>query len=843
MLFGHVCVVVITAIFAFSEFPKSKGGWARNIFIIFISCLGMYVGFFGLGMFRDVWLEEESSLLLRSWVISSIGLFVCGPMIVIETLSLFDFPSAISVVSLWLNWVFLASVFLDYIINFFLDRKRDIIKVELDEEVRYFPMNDEEEDVDDGEEGRKYVSLIGRSISPFFYFSFFPQILSLLGIPFALLCFKRFRTSLKKEPEMEGNNQRADLDMNRTERKGMFLIPLNALSFLFLMLVILPPITIISALFWIISPIRKINAKPVFNQVTSSFNHVVALLLFSYFPFLSRVPLVNEAGEDKVIRNWKKVAAFFWFLIVRLGLPVSDLVTDLLFSFELLRLFGDPVLDRREDLFRWMVVSFLASGVGASLWITRVAFMSFSLVQGKKLSFNSLAEFVIERSPFGMKKMRIESQLEGLAVIFEDMIQIVVAANTLRFIGKVDGLWGFKMGISIFSSCFSLGELLARFLFKPKRSKKLQAIVRFSFFAFFVMAISLTVGLTTGRDFCSLSRTVKNHDILRVFGECDLVGDTIVIQDLDHTVNEEFKLSEINGTMTLENVREPISLTSGELEELKGTLSVLGNEGELGLAFSKLNILKPGSSLRVESNSDILQVSMGFLTEIAGGSSLNFSSNTIRSKINLQSIQIINGAVTFSENQIEVIELDSLLGLDGNLTVLRNQVQLLKIPTLTSILGELKIAENPLLRSITFPSLASINGRLIVIENQQIESMDLSKLDLGASFTISKNQNLHQISIGNFTDLSGPSLFSRNPSLTHIVFPFNFARNGVGLEVSENESLIFVGFPRLDCRYSSPVTLLNNLNLEVVKIPSFNCRQFFLFEGNPKMKFEYYSDV
>jgi len=571
----------------------------------------------------------------------------------------------------------------------------------------------------------------------------------------------------------------------------------------------------------------------------SSFSHLIALLLFSYFPFLSQIPSVNEPLGENSIPIWKKVGAFFWLLIIHLGISLSDVITDLLFSLELLRLHDDPILDRRDELFIWMIVSFVATCMGALLWLVRISSSTISFLQKGELTSHSLLAWMVERSPFGVLESGIELILIGMSIFFEDMIQLVVAANTLRFIGKVDGLWGFKLGISILSSCFSMGGLLSRFLFDSKRSKKLQMVVRVSFFALFAIGISIIVGMTIGRDFCSLSRTVKDGNILEALGGCDSIGNTIVIQNLDRNVDENLNVLEMNGTMTLVDNPLSLSLSFQELKELNGKLLVMGNAGEMSLLFPKLNVLNQGSELRVENNSEFQAVSLGFLLKIESDSSLFFSGNTILNGFNLESLFSIDGEVNLVDNEITTIEFDSLFNIVGNLTFLGNQIEHLAFQSLNGVDGELKIVENSLLKFLAFHALESFPGSIFITQNQHLERISFTNLVGVSSLVLLENQKLHDIHFGNFSGIVDLFIISENPSLREIILPFESGLYPLDAEISQNQSLVSLTFPRLDCSYVFQIKITNNTNLEVIWIPSSRCTDLFTLIGNPKVRFEY----
>jgi len=258
MLFSHLSVLVMTSLFVFSEFPQTKGDWIRNFSALFSSCFGIYFGLFR--YFFPKKPEGESSVLfnadlLRIGIISTIGIFLCVPMIVIQTLSLFEYPSPVTLASLWMNWTFLVAVFFDFILQYFIERKKTHVEVELNDEARYFRMNEEEEGTPEEDE-RRFVDLLCLFISPLFYLSLLPQTLSLVGIPFVLFCFRRFRILQKKESRKEEHEEDL-LNMNWIERRGIFLMPLNLVSFVFLMFLILPPITMTCGLFWIVDHTRR----------------------------------------------------------------------------------------------------------------------------------------------------------------------------------------------------------------------------------------------------------------------------------------------------------------------------------------------------------------------------------------------------------------------------------------------------------------------------------------------------------------------------------------------------------------------------------------------------------
>lgn len=92
---------------------------------------------------------------------------------------------------------------------------------------------------------------------PLFAFSLLPQMLTIVGIPFALGCVRRLSAAKTYIETKDMEPLRREGAFGRFEKRGNFLVVFNSLSLLFLALGLLPWVSIIGLLLPVFNAIQR----------------------------------------------------------------------------------------------------------------------------------------------------------------------------------------------------------------------------------------------------------------------------------------------------------------------------------------------------------------------------------------------------------------------------------------------------------------------------------------------------------------------------------------------------------------------------------------------------------
>ena len=167
--------------------------------------------------------------------------------------------------------------------------------------------------------------------------SFIPQVLTLVGIPHTIACIRRFMS--------EGSSP------SRVETRGLFLLPLNTVSFFVVMCVLLPGISLVGMLLSLYNKVQFFftgEKSKLFGGFRQAIQFLLALLSFCYRIFLEKPPVIRfEKMSNVDFSGWKAVAVVLWFVTFEIGLAIYDVVTDFLFANQLLTLSQDLILTDR----------------------------------------------------------------------------------------------------------------------------------------------------------------------------------------------------------------------------------------------------------------------------------------------------------------------------------------------------------------------------------------------------------------------------------------------------------------------------------------------------------------
>jgi hypothetical protein len=312
--------------------------------------------------------------------------------------------------------------------------------------------------IEEEKEDQKKSTSSGQSppfVSPFLWFllpcvvlSLIPQVLSVIGIPFAWACLRRFLSGLN-ENQHHQQQPGTTVHFGWFEGRGYFLLFVNAFSLTFVLLFLLPWLTLLG---FILAPMYSIQ-KVVLKRESSfkvdyqtSVHTLCCFLVFCYNPLLESLPSIktDSTSSKEMLARWKLVIAIFWFLTFEIATLILDIVTDFQFSFELLNLQIDPLLSNKELLIASTINSFISTSIGVFFSLLQIIWIisQFGASKGLISGWEIAKKIIIVLSPFG--KPRAMSWKLNLVkfihVVGEDFLQILVACNTIGFFGRISGL-------------------------------------------------------------------------------------------------------------------------------------------------------------------------------------------------------------------------------------------------------------------------------------------------------------------------------------------------------------------------------------------------------------------
>lgn len=239
---------------------------------------------------------------------------------------------------------------------------------------------------------------------PLVTLSFLPQMMTLVGLPFVIGCLRRFITA-------------GEATHSPLERRGLFLVSLNMVSFFLVMGVVLPGVSAVGMLLNVYNSLQH-RFTGVKSTTFGSFRHSLqtqfSLLSFCFLPLLDRPPVVRLERHSSLgdFSWWKTAFVILWLLAVEVALPVSDIVTDFVFSFQLLGLSRDPVLTDRDELAAWAIVSFASTALGLLAALPKLLLILLPVIRSP--SFGRLREVSIAHSVFAPPLL---DQLEDLGAL------------------------------------------------------------------------------------------------------------------------------------------------------------------------------------------------------------------------------------------------------------------------------------------------------------------------------------------------------------------------------------------------------------------------------------------
>ena len=675
--------------------------------------------------------------------------------------------------------------------------------------------------------------------------SFIPQCVSILGIPFAFECIKRYDISSRGQGLKPGEGQLTWLGS-----RGYFLMTWNGVSFFSVMVVLLPPLTLVGIVLLIPHKCYLVLGYPkgkVFPAYRRAIQGLMSSLFFTYFPFLSTPPVIRQEKASALrLSKWQKVVSVVWFLGCEIVLPLVDMVTDFMFTGMLYELWNKDVFTHEtNELLFWFVLSLFTTLVGLICGAVRFGLDTYHI--GRDFSWKRVEDHIGMFSPFGgqffsSQRNRISKLL---TVIFEDLPQIAIVCLTISYVGQIDSWWATKLGMSILSASFNLAKLFTNFVFGQKITTRSRLGLQAVQFCFYLLVFGIIVKfLTANSKFCERRHTIYDDIRLIELTECiSLVNETTVaLESIFDQQDRLFSATTVTAPLSIGNNSVNLNFTFNQLDLLNVTIEIANNTGELILSFYPLASLIEGSGLILQSNTNLTLFSAGVLYSVDTGATLSLVDNSGICQIDLPSLGVVSGSVLFQNVATISLTLSMLSNIasKGSLFVVKNpELISLDISSLYSVDGDLDISGNNQLPGLSFPSLSVCGGQINIDSNPELKGVSIPNFVSGdLNLRISNNAVLEVITLPELIYFGGNILIEGNGQLVNFALPKMMSMgSGSSMTIRNSGSLESLSFPALDCRYAATFNLENNPKLVNVTIPK-GCQKWFTsIDNNPELQF------
>ena len=503
----------------------------------------------------------------------------------------------------------------------------------------------------------------------------------------------------------------------------------------------------------------------------------------------------------------------------------------------LAELSGDPDLANRGELQISTIVSFASSSIGLISAIAKFVFIVYPFVRTPSLA--SIRDIAVAHSVFAPPsssgwKISILSLIQ---LLFDDLVQIIVVCQTVRFTGIQSTL--FILPISILSLSINLGETLAVFVFGKKIQRGAKFGLQFVYTAMIYAWVLVVVVVTLNDTFCDLDRTAASSIIFSQLGECPVLGGNIAINANEVDVRQFFVAGDMAGEWNITDNGGNVDLVFGNIEDLTSEIAIQNNTGNISLGFPLLDTLSKKGSLVFANNENSLGIFLPLLFEIETGGSLIVSGNGDNGNFSLPSLTIVAGTLALQGNSFTSIDLNPVQNVDGMLLIEGGGVSSLNFNSLYLLTGQMSISRTTQLQKIVFPSLSAFPGRLTIEGNRVLEVLSFPQItSTDMNLLVSDNPQLRELRMDRFGFVTGMVIIANNPSLPAMSWPRVFSMSlGSRITISSNSALLSLDVRGLQCGWLFSIVLSNNANLRNVTIPSVACQQQIANDSNPQMKF------
>jgi len=388
-------------------------------------------------------------------------------------------------------------------------------------------------------------------------------------------------------------------------------------------------------------------------------------------------------------------------------------------------------------------------------------------------SRTAFLELVIAASPFGQMAALPwpMTVLKFVDLVGKDFLQILVASQTIGFVGRVNPLWALKLALSLFSASYSVSKTFTNFVFGHKVSRAANLSLQAVYFMLVGLAFSLACTFLIQDNFCDLTRTVNTLAELTEEGECTSINQ-IIISGFQSDASSAIQASSIGYSIEITNNTNAITLTFTELVDLNATIDASDNSGSISVFLPALSNLDIEGNVVVADNPNLVTFEFTSLLQTAGTAVITVTNNGDL------------GSVLFP-----------VLGThQGTLVVSDNSFANFSLPLLSVNSGKVLISNNPGLVSLGLPTLFQNNGAVEVFGNPELLSLNLTMLySCFGSIAVTFNSALQAFSVPFFSHNSLNLNISFNPVLTEVDFPRMLYFSGA-ITVSQNPELAVLHF-------------------------------------------------
>jgi len=695
---------------------------------------------------------------------------------------------------------------------------------------------------------------------PFVVLSFLPHFGCLFGFPFAANSIRGF-TGLGNErgeatigeytslisnmPKTAGEREESSWWINR----GLFLLPLNLFSFGFTMLMVWPLLSLAGLLLGLLQLLERLTKRTEIKEVSLcyrlSLHWLLGSFLLLYFPLLfERPPKIFEIPDDESFSFSKRLLGSAYYVTFELLMPMINVLTDFLFSFQLLGIYQDPFLERKGELLAWVIVSFVATSCGALF--EGIKAIAEAMELSSDFHVFKMIHHMVARSPFGnsTRLPQIYFLLRFLNCTVEDLLQILVATNTISFVGRVSPLWTAKLTMSLLAMSVSLGKLVTDFVLGKKITKVAKICFHLFYSSLFGVSLASAAFSSLNDTFCSLSRTINSPSLLEQLTTCDTLSSDLLLFSFaaSQPPRTTFQAERILSSILLEENVAPLSLHFPSLQQMETLFQATGNEGSIDLSFLSLSQLIASGFLNVSANQAPITLSLPSLNSISTEGRIHLIRNQGGVAVDFNSLAQLQGSLVFRENLLPSLSLPSLSAITstGQLFLeLNRKLTLVSIPFLFDFSGEVAVVENANLTSITIPSLKSQYGKFLIERNAALSSVSLNSLETIWVLEIKSNPSLRFLEIPAVVSIARSLVVQDNPAIQELNLQL-WASETVAtvILIESNQSLRSIDIRSLQCSLVFSFIIKDNPHLqEIILFNDSQCDALIQSINNPLLEF------
>lgn len=677
---------------------------------------------------------------------------------------------------------------------------------------------------------------------PLVVISFLPQALSIVGLPFVFQSLNRYLVSASGKEIVDGGKG----SFTWFGYRGYFLLSLNLFSFLFVLLLVLPGVTVVGAILLLAHKGRKLlfgSTEKVFSRYRHSLQLALGCLIFTYLPFFNTPPVIRLESFSPTLDlpRWQTVLAVLWYLVFEVAAPIVDIVTDFQFSVQLQGVYQDPFLENRDLLFVWIVISYVSSALGVAIELGKLIYEFIHIRKGFTLS--KVLEHVLVHSPIG-HPLSVDWKLhviKFLHVIGEDLLQLVVAVNTIGFLGRINPLWIFKLVVSLFSVSYKFSKISAIYIYGRKVKKLARWGLQGAYFILYTGVLVIFAYYSIKDDFCDINRTVSTDVALRQLAQCADIKGHILITGFEQD-EQEYMAANSHSEIHIFDNNYAVALSFENTQTLNATMQISENSGPVTITFTLLRAMDSGAVFQVEGNTNLVAFNIPVLFLAEPGSRASISNNSGLATCDIPSLTTAGGRFVISENSFETLSLKLLSSVPGYFEISRHPLlATLNLDSLSTVAGDFVLSENPGLTQLDFDTLIRVPGKLTLSNNQNLEACSFSALGSDDfSVEISSNPVLTSVDFGTMSYFKGQILIKDNDLLTSLTFDslgsMEYASKVI---IDSNPSLVNVTLGTLDCGFVFTVEIRNNPSLEAVYM-DLSCVSSVVTSNNPNLEFYSY---